>query len=257
MQQHVRNCVLVDAQGRVPTDASRRDEVMLQPIQPGSAAYEFAPGRFVQRVPSLERVASTYHRVRNPEVVRAIGYLEYRERTQFHPRNGQPLEFDTTPFAVGRSTDQADVFPRIDPAVIGRITLAGSNKLLVARNALRPDYFSLIAGFIELGETIEQAFAREAMEETGRVVENINYVRSQPWPYGGSLMIGVEATTQHEQPITATDKELAEVRWVSPEEILDGKIALPHRTSIAYAMITEWAQTHLATNTRSSEESKQ
>lgn len=71
------------------------------------------------------------------------------------------------------------VFPRLDPAVIGLIRLSGTDRILLARNRRRTSFFSLIAGYVEPGETAEAAFAREALEETGRRVEALRYWGSQ------------------------------------------------------------------------------
>ncbi|MCQ9343077.1 NAD(+) diphosphatase [Corynebacterium kozikiae] len=250
--------LLVDAQGRVPTHAHARGTVryLHTPAQDqASQAYQVTTELWVQRVADLRPYTDTANRVADPLVQRAIGLLGYRERTTFHPGSGEALHFADQPMAVGRTPAQHEVFPRIDPAVIGRITLRAERqhppKLLLAQNRLRPGYYSLIAGFVELGESIEQAFIREALEETGRRVENVQYVRSQPWPYGGSLMLGVDATTADEVPIAPTDEELMDIRWVTPEDIRTRTITLPGRSSIAYTMITEWAQTASTAKTAS------
>lgn len=177
-------------------------------------------------------------RTTNPQALYALAVLHHRESCRFDPLSGQPLEFsDQLP---GRTADNDQVFPRIDPAVIGLIQLQGTDRILVARNALRPQYFSLIAGYVGLGETFEDTMIREAWEETGRRITKLQYICSQPWPYSGSLMVGFTATTTDEHAVGTTDGELAEIRWASKSEIQAGELALPAAGSLAHTLIDRW-----------------
>lgn len=135
-------------------------------------------------------------------------------------------------------------FPRTDPVVIMLITHC--NAVLVGRNALWPDgMFSLLAGFMEPGETIEAATRREVFEETGVRIGIVNYLASQPWPFPSSLMIGTHglATTTD---ITLDPTELEEAVWVSREEMLEvfaghNPDMLPARKgSIAHFLLSNW-----------------
>ncbi|MDE9449538.1 NAD(+) diphosphatase [Aliiroseovarius sp. Z3] len=135
-------------------------------------------------------------------------------------------------------------FPRTDPVVIMLIT--HGNAVLVGRNALWPTgMFSLLAGFMEPGETIEAATRREVFEETGVRVGAVGYLASQPWPYPSSLMIGTHglATTTE---ITLDPNELEEAHWVSREEMLEvfagqNPDMLPARKgSIAQFLLSNW-----------------
>lgn len=173
--------------------------------------------------------------------LRAIGLLRYRREFRFHPRSGQELEFGAGGIA-GRAPgeDTQTVYPRLDPAVIGMVHHPLKEEVLLARNRLRPGYFSLIAGYVDVGESLEHAFEREAWEETGRRLHKITYWGSQPWPASGSLMVGFSATAAHPEPdpAAATDEELAEIRWVGRDQLLSLPLAAPG--SIAHTMMMEW-----------------
>lgn len=173
--------------------------------------------------------------------LRAIGLLRYRREFRFHPRTGQELEFGAGGIA-GRAPgqDTQTVYPRLDPAVIGMVHHSEKEEILVARNRMRPGYFSLIAGYVDVGESLEHTFEREVWEETGRRVHKITYWGSQPWPASGSLMVGFSATAAHPDPdpAAATDGELAEIRWVGRDQLLSLPLAAPG--SIAHTMMMEW-----------------
>lgn len=112
---------------------------------------------------------------------------------------------------------KADHFPRTDPVVIMAVRHAG--KILLARQkSWEPGMFSAVAGFMEPGETIEQAVAREVFEETGIVVGKVTYIASQPWPFASSLMIGAVAEA-NESKITMDEAELEQARWFSFAEV--------------------------------------
>lgn len=175
----------------------------------------------------------------NSLVMRAIALIRNRLEQRFDPRTGHPLDYPP-PGTIGRDPQDSRrmVFPRLDPAVIGLIELKGEEKILLARNRRRNGFFSLIAGYVEPGETIEAALARETMEETGRRIENLRYWGSQPWPPSSSLMLGLYAETSDVQTTRPTDGELEEIRWVTRAEL--PKLPLATAGSIAHAMIMEW-----------------
>lgn len=175
-------------------------------------------------------------------ISQAVALVRHREAFAFDPCTGEELvwsEDNTRVFGSGGR----ELFPRIDPAVIGLIEHAERPRLLVGRN-IRRDYFSLIAGYIAPGETMEQAFAREAWEETGRRVSNISYVASQPWPTSSSLMFGVRATTTDDTPVGECDGELAEIRWITAADISGNTLPLAPLGSLGHRMISKWASTH-------------
>ena len=142
----------------------------------------------------------------------------------------------------------AEHFPRTDPvaiAVVGR-----SNRCLLGRGPRWPEtMFSALAGFVEPGETIEEAVRREVCEESGVVVGPVRYVTSQPWPFPSSLMIGcvAEATSD---AVTVDHREIAEARWFELDEIraaLEGRpgpLVIPPPFAVAHHLIRAWTEGH-------------
>jgi NAD+ diphosphatase len=139
---------------------------------------------------------------------------------------------------------EAHHFPRTDPVVIVRIT-DGSDGLLLGRQARWPEgRFSLLAGHVEPGETLEDAVRREVLEESGVALDSVAYVSSQPWPFPSSLMLGFSAVAARGEPAPG-DNELAEVRWFERDEVAlaargDGPLMLAPPYSIARRLIDAW-----------------
>lgn len=136
-------------------------------------------------------------------------------------------------------------FPRTDPVVI--MMVEKGDKCLLGRGHQFPEgMFSALAGFVEPGETLEEAVAREVMEETGVEVSSVRYHATQPWPYPFSLMIGLIATATTEDVVLGDD-ELAEARWFSRDEMqsaLKGEADfwVPPPLAIAHHLIKAWAE---------------
>ena len=129
-------------------------------------------------------------------------------------------------------------FPRIDPAII--VLVSDAERALLGRQASWPiGRYSTIAGFVEPGESLEDAVAREVFEETGIEVANIEYHSSQPWPFPASLMLGFTAhavTTE----VRLRDKELEDARWFTRADIAANGALLPPRQSISFRLIEHW-----------------
>jgi NAD+ diphosphatase len=136
-------------------------------------------------------------------------------------------------------------FPRTDPAVIMLVHDGGDRIVLGRQREWPPGRSSVLAGFVEPGESLEDAVAREVMEEVGLHTADIRYHSSQPWPFPSSIMLGFTARATSDRLTVDTD-ELAEARWVSRDEVLnspeDAQFALPRRDSIAYRLIRDWAE---------------
>jgi NAD+ diphosphatase len=154
----------------------------------------------------------------------------------------------TEPISAGHArrcpVDGSEHFPRVDPAVIMLVT-DPADRCLLARNAQWPPRrVSILAGFVEAGESAEQAVAREVREETGISVTQIRYVGSQPWPMPQSLMLGFRAVAAGVQQIRVDTVEIAEARWFSRGELTaaveSGEILLPPPVSIAHRIIESW-----------------
>lgn len=129
-------------------------------------------------------------------------------------------------------------FPRLDPAVI--VLVHRGAECLLGRQPTWPEgRYSTIAGFIEPGESLEDAVRREVAEETNVRVGACRYFASQPWPFPAALMIGFHAQASTTE-IRLNDGELADARWLTREQIAAGEVTLPPRTSVAFRLIEAW-----------------
>ena len=127
------------------------------------------------------------------------------------------------------------LFPRVDPAII--VLVHKDDRCLLGRQAAWPEgRFSTIAGFVEPGESVEDAVRREVYEETNIRVGNIAYHSSQPWPFPSSLMLGFIAEANSKE-IKLNDGELEDARWFSRDELKSGGVGLPFRISIARRLV--------------------
>lgn len=127
------------------------------------------------------------------------------------------------------------VYPKISPAVIVAITC--NNKILLARNAGFPGkWYSLLAGYVDVGESLEETLVREVKEEVGLDISNIRYYKSQPWPPSGSVMVGYTAEADENQPIVIDHKEITDAAWFTRGNLPDH----PMNVSIAGEMIEKF-----------------
>jgi len=170
----------------------------------------------------------------------------WHERHRFCGECGSPTESrEAGHLRVCTNPDcGAHHFPRTDPAVIVRVTSADGLRVLLGRKReWRGRMRSVVAGFVEPGETLEAAVVREVAEETGVRVERVCYFASQPWPFPASLMLGFTARVASEE-VCLNDGELEEAGWFSREEIVAGLAAgtlgLPSPISISYRLIEAW-----------------
>ena len=175
----------------------------------------------------------------------ATALAAWHARSAYCPACGGRTEIIEAGWAR-RCSDCATVhFPRTDPAVIMTV-VDGSDRLLLVRGATwAPRRYSVVAGFVEAGESVEAAVAREVREETGLRVTEVEYVASQPWPFPRSLMLGCRARLAPGEDRPRPDgQEVVEARLVSRDELTaaadDGSILLPGPTSIARLLIEDW-----------------
>lgn len=129
-------------------------------------------------------------------------------------------------------------FPRLDPAIIVLVH-DGEHALLGRQASWPPNRYSTIAGFVEPGESLEDAVRREVAEETGVTASSIAYHSSQPWPFPASLMLGFIARAAHAPP-QLRDGELEDARWFTREQIRSGAVHLPPREAISRRLIDHW-----------------
>ncbi|GLZ40493.1 NAD(+) diphosphatase [Actinokineospora sp. NBRC 105648] len=179
----------------------------------------------------------------------AVGLANWHSRASFCAKCGAPVERTAVGWATHCTGCGREEYPRTDPAVICLVH-DGADQVLLARQPIWPaDRYSVLAGFVETGESLEACVEREIAEEVGVQVSDIRYLGSQPWPFPRSIMIGFSATADPSEPFVLADGEIEEARWVSRDEIqralaaggqVDGLI-LPGETSIARQMIAGWA----------------
>ena len=174
----------------------------------------------------------------------AVALANWHESSAFSPRTGAPTVAGQSGWVRIDPDTGGEHFPRTDPAVIVAVTDA-DDRLLLGSNALwETQRFSLLAGFVEPGESLEAAVVREVFEESGLVVTDPVYLGSQPWPFPASLMLGFRAVVADGTPTEGTPdgEEIIELRWFTREQLaasLD-EVLLPGRSSIARAMIEDW-----------------
>ncbi len=132
------------------------------------------------------------------------------------------------------------IYPNISPAII--VAILCRDKILLAHNVnFREGYYSIVAGYLEVGETLEECVKREVKEEIGIDVRNIRYYKSQPWPYSSSMMIGFIAEADDSQPIQIDQKEIMHADWYSKDNLPNH----PPVRSIAGEMIEKFVNGEL------------
>lgn len=171
--------------------------------------------------------------------------LDWHNRHQYCARCGVKTQSKKGGYVRRCSSCEAEHFPRVDPVVIMMIIY--QDKCLLGRSPhFLPGMYSALAGFMEPGETIEEACRREVWEEAGIKVGGVDYIKTQPWPFPSSLMIGVigEALSEH---INIEDDELEDARWFSKDEIRaairsggDENFQVPPKLAIARHILDHW-----------------
>jgi NAD+ diphosphatase len=161
------------------------------------------------------------------------------------PRCGTPTVVEQAGWVRRCLEDGSEIFPRTDPAVIVTV-LDADDRLLLGSNAMwENSRYSLLAGFVEPGESFEAAVEREIFEEAGVRVVDARYKGSQPWPFPASVMVGMTARLADDQAPAALDpdgEEILDLRWFSRQQLWEAReqIILPGRSSIARALIEDW-----------------
>lgn len=183
----------------------------------------------------------------------AVALLNWHERSRFSSVDGSPTRPARAGWSRVNPVTGHEEFPRIDPAVICLVH-DGGDRAVLARQAVWPErMFSLLAGFVEAGESFEVSVAREVREEIGLTVRDVRYLGSQPWPFPRSLMVGFHAVADPAQDFAFNDGEIAEAAWFTRDEVRaalaagdwssdsESKLLLPGSISIARVIIESWA----------------
>jgi NAD+ diphosphatase len=166
----------------------------------------------------------------------AQGMLNWDERTRFCSACGGALESRNAGYSRVCPDCAAEFFPRLDPAVM--ILATNRDRILLARHQGRgAAFWSTLAGFVEPGETLEQAVLRELREETGVAGSEVRYFGSQPWPLPASLMIGFEVVVE-DDTLAIDESELIEARWFLRSELAG--ITTSSTISLSGQMIEAW-----------------
>jgi len=202
-----------------------------------------APGRI-----DLRRAAAEWSDAESTAFAYARGMSYWQARTRFCGVCGGPIEFRRGGFIGHCAQCGNDHYPRVDPAVI--VAVSDGQRLLLGRQASwAPRRYSVIAGFVEPGESLEQTVAREVHEETQVRIDGCQYLGAQPWPFPGALMLGFRASADAAQ-VPQVDGELEDARWFTraevgaalyPGDTDDGQsLQLAPPISIARALIEDW-----------------
>ena len=161
--------------------------------------------------------------------------LYWDRNTKYCGVCGAPMRMDTD---ISKKCTECgkEIWPQLATAVIVLIH-RGDEVLLVRAKNFRTDFYGLVAGFVETGETLEEAVAREAMEETGVTITNIRYFGSQPWPYPCGLMVGFHADYVSGE-IHLQRSEIAKGGWFTRDNLP----TIPEKLSIARMLLDDWLE---------------
>lgn len=229
--------------GRI--DAGRHVWAIRSPLQP--------PDDGEVEVLDLRRLGRIIDDTSSQLVSSALALLNWHDSARFSPVDGTPTKPARAGWARVNPLTGHEEFPRIDPAVICLVHDGGDRAVLARQTVWPQRMFSLLAGFVEAGESFEVCVAREIREEIGLTVRDVRYLGSQPWPFPRSLMVGFHALGDPDEPFSFNDGEIAEAAWFTRDEIRaaldagdwssgsDSKLLLPGSISIARVIIESWA----------------
>ncbi|CAN5212681.1 NAD(+) diphosphatase [soil metagenome] len=215
-----------------------------------------APGEGVDaHVLDLRRAGTVFDDVSAQLVSSATALLNWHDSARFSAIDGSPTKSVKAGWSRVNTVTGHEEFPRIDPAVICLVH-DGADRVVLARQTMWPErMFSLLAGFVEVGESFETCVVREIGEEVGLAVHDVRYLGSQPWPFPRSLMVGFHAQADPAQEFSFNDGEIAEAAWFTRDEVraalnigdwssaeaTQSKLLLPGSISIAREIIESWA----------------
>jgi NAD+ diphosphatase len=201
----------------------------------------------------LRRAGAIFDDTSAQLVATATALLNWHDHARFSAVDGSATKSIKAGWSRVNAVNGHEEFPRIDPAIICLVH-DGHDRAVLARQKGWPDrLFSLLAGFVEAGESFEGCVQREIAEEVGLSVTDVKYLGSQPWPFPRSLMVGFHAIGDPEQEFSFNDGEIVEAAWFTRAEIRDAlangdwssdspsRLLLPGSISIAREIIESWA----------------
>ncbi|GAB3683093.1 NAD(+) diphosphatase [Actinocorallia lasiicapitis] len=252
--------LVVDERGRVPVRLTDGAELAFVPSREAPKGDRFLLGVDEDRIAyfavpaelpvlpgaepaDLRRVGALLGDLDSALMTQATALVFWHATHRFCPRCGGPTKIVAAGHVRTCPSDGAEQYPRLDPAVI-MLVEDSDERVLLARGTGWPESrASVLAGFVEPGESLEQAVAREVVEEVGVVVDDIRYLGSQPWPLPQSLMLGFVCRTA-DPTLKLDPAEIAEARWYTRDELkaatLSGELLVPGKVSIARQLLEYW-----------------
>lgn len=225
--------LLVDEQFQLPQVERLEDDLLFTEgdhvIARDLLDSETIPEGF-QLVP-IRQLVTIWDHTQFEQASRAVQLLEWRRNHKFCSHCGHATEIHPTQYAMVCPACKYSQYPRIQPCVITIIT-KGDEILLAQSIRNKGKMYGLIAGFVEVGETLEQAVERETLEEVGVKVKNIRYISSQPWPFPSNLMIAFHAEYDSGE-IKIQEDEIYDAAFFKFDQLPE----IPFKGSVAHAMI--------------------
>ena len=181
----------------------------------------------------------------------AVGLLSWHDNARYCARCGAATNRAQAGWMRRCTGCDREEYPRTDPSMICLVHDDAGQVLLARQPSWPAERYSVLAGFVETGESLEACVRREVQEEVGVEVSDIRYLGSQPWPFPRSLMLGFAAIADRSSPLRPADGEIEDARWFTREQVraaldADGVgvngLRLPPSVSIAYGMLSGWAR---------------
>lgn len=201
---------------------------------------------------SLESDDSAWHNLRRTGAglsardaglyAQGLAIANWHDSHPFCPKCGAKTEIIDAGWVRRCEVDDKEIYPRTDPAIIAAVIDDQDRILMGSQGIWEENRWSILAGFVEPGESLTAAVQREMFEEAGIRVDDVEYLGSQSWPFPYSLMVGFMARAHGTQQLNPDGLEIEKLRWFSREEIASAasEILLPGKLSIARALIEHW-----------------
>ena len=209
-----------------------------------SGQHYFAMNKEVLEGPTLRDISSNLSDVDLEIAVTALALINWHETHPKCSRCGSDTQMIENGWVRKCLVDDTSHFPRTDPAIIVAVQ-DRNGRLCLGRQSIWPEKrFSNFAGFVEPGESLEDAVVREVKEETGLDVIEVKYLFSQPWPFPNSIMLAFEAFTENPEVAKPDGIEIVNLKWFTKEEltsqVASDELNLPPHTTVSRKMIERW-----------------